>query len=34
MTKDLIIGVMAGAMGAVFLLLALAAWVSERKRDR
>lgn len=34
MTKDLIIGLMAGAMGAVFLLLALAVWLTERKRNR
>lgn len=34
MTKDLIIGLMAGALGAVFLILALAAWVSEKKRNR
>lgn len=34
MTKDLIIGLMAGSMGTVCLLLALAAWVQERRRSR
>lgn len=34
MTKDLIIGLLAGILGAIFLLLALAAWVQERKRSK
>ena len=33
MTKDLIIGLLAGSMGTVCLLLAVAAWVQERKRN-
>jgi hypothetical protein len=34
MTKDLVIGLMAGSMGAVFLMLALAVWLMDRKRNR
>ena len=34
MTKDLIIGLLSGSLGTVCLILALAAWVQERKRSR
>lgn len=34
MTKDLIIGLLAGSMGTVCLLLAVAVWLKERKSNR